>query len=241
MQKNSAGIKLKGVTPCEPDDAFDPETETIEPIGPYSFIQKRSGNRYTQDSILLVNFVLESIGKDSKIIDLGAGTGVMPILIAAKTTATEITGVEVVDGCAALAERNVRLNGLSSRIKIVAGDYRNLGVTSCESADYPEGSFDIVISNPPYAKAGAGRQSPDPARRIGRSEVMGGLQDMLAVSSHLAGNGGRMFFVFPSARLDEMISEMDALGIKPMRILREEMANGKKTKVFFIEAGIAGC
>lgn len=245
MLKNSADINFRGVTPCEPDDVFDPETETLEPIGPYTFIQKRSGNRYTQDCVLLVDFVLENIGKGSKIIDLGTGTGIMPVLIAAKTAAgvtsceTEITGIEVVDGCAALAERNVRLNGLSSRIKIVTGDFRNLGMTPCGSADYPEGAFDIVISNPPYTKAGAGRQSPDPARRIGRSEVMGGLKDLLTASSYLAGRHGRMFFVFPVARMNEMLFDMKALGLGPLRILREGVTpcDGKNAKIFLIEAG----
>lgn len=225
MRNKPADANLK------PDELFDSETETIEAIGPYSFIQKKTGNRYTEDSVSLVNFLLECNVKGRRLVDLGTGAGVLPILLADKLPAVEITGVEVVAEYAGLAQRNVRLNGLSSRIKIVSRDYRDLP-QGC-----PEGSFDIVISNPPYMKAGAGRQSPDPARRAGRSEVMGGLKDLLAVSCYLLGKEGRMFFVFPFERMGEMIGEMDALGIKPMRILRGSAANGKKARVFFIEAG----
>ena len=225
MSNKPADVNLK------PDELFDGETETIEAVGPYSFIQKKSGNRYTEDSVSLVNFLLECNVKGRKLVDLGTGAGVMPILLADKAPAMEIAGVEVIVEYAALAQRNARLNGLTSRIKIVSCDFRDLP-QSC-----PEGSFDIVISNPPYVKAGAGRQSPDPARRVGRSEVMGGLKDLLAVSRHLAGKDGRMFFVFPAARMDEMVGEMEALGIKPMRILRGNAANVKSTRVFFIEAG----
>lgn len=230
MQNKRVDVNLK------PDRAFDPETETIEPIGPYSFIQKISGNRYTQDSVRLVDFVLEGECKGSKVIDLGTGAGVMPLLIAAKTRAMEITGVEVVDEYAALAKRNVLLNGLSTSIKIASCDFRDL------PANHPEGSFDIVISNPPYIKAGAGRQSPDPVRWIGRSEVMGGLRDLLTASRHLAGRDGRMFFVFPVARMDEMLGEMEALDVKPLRIVRCYAANERgyaamRAKIFFIEAG----
>lgn len=227
MRKKPADIDLR------PDGEFDPQTETIEAVGPYSFIQKKTGNRYTEDSVSLVNFLLECNVKGRRLIDLGTGAGVIPILLADKAPAMEIVGVEVVGEYAALAQRNVRMNGLASRIKIVTGDFRDM------PRSRPEGSFDIVVSNPPYIKAGAGRQSPDPARRVGRSEVMGGLKDLLVVSCHLAGKSGRMFLVFSAVRMDEMLTGMEALGIKPMRILRGETAGGKKTKVFFIEAGRA--
>lgn len=218
--------------PLKPDAFFDPEAETLEAIGPYSFIQKKAGNRYTADSILLVDFLLNSLCKGSKVIDLGAGTGIIPLLIAAKSSVNDITGVEIMGECASLAERNVRLNSLSSRIKILRGDFRDL------PAKYPEGSFNVVVSNPPYYRAAAGRQSQNQARRVGRSEVMGGLKDLLTASRHLAGRDGRMFFVFPVSRLQEMLHEMEALGLEPRRLCCGMAAKGKEPRIFLIEAGL---
>lgn len=216
-----AGEALKGV--------HDERAETIERLGPYLFIQKKSGHRLTGDSVSLVDFMLPR-GGDGPVIDLGTGNGAIPLLIAWKTAARRIEGVEIDGDMAAVAKRNVEANGLASRITIVERDWRELMEV------YPEGSFSAVVSNPPYLKAGTGRISPVKERAKARSEAFGGLNALLKVSAHLAGNLGRVFYVFPCSRYDEMFLEMKKAGLEAGMVRIVHAVPEKPPKVFLVEA-----
>jgi tRNA1Val (adenine37-N6)-methyltransferase len=176
-----------------PSGSTDVTDVTVEPLGPFSLIQKKKGFsfRVTGDTFELVDFVLPLSKKtgEKTVIDLGTGTGVIPLLLAWKSPVEKIVGVEIDKDTAALAEKNIRMNGLTSRVTIIEKDWRMLeGV-------FPEGAFEVVISNPPYTKKGAGRASPVKQRAIARGEVMGTLAELLRVSTHLAGPAGRIFFM----------------------------------------------
>jgi tRNA1Val (adenine37-N6)-methyltransferase len=111
-------------------------------------IQKKKGFRFGIDAVLLSNYV--KIEKNMKIIDLGTGTGIIPILLSAKTGAYHITGVEIQPEMAEMARRSVILNNLENRVDIIEGDFR-------KSIDmFGPNSFDAVVVNPPYTKAGSG-------------------------------------------------------------------------------------
>jgi tRNA1Val (adenine37-N6)-methyltransferase len=166
--------------------------------------------------------------------DLGTGAGVIPLLLAWKTRAGSITGVEVQAEEAAIARRNVEENGLSDRIETINRDFRGLpGI-------YPEGAFPVVLSNPPYVKAGSGRVSPDKKRAAARGEVFGTLTDLVDVSRYLAGTDGRIFYVFPVKRLDDMFRELKRAGLWPRRIKFVHTGPDKEARLFLIEAATTG-
>lgn len=210
------------------------DDETVERVGPFYFIQKKKGHRLTTDSVLLARFVSEAdMEEPRRIIDLGAGTGALLLLLSQRTQA-EITAVEVEPGACDTAMRNVEANDLAGRCKIVNSDYRDLPDV------YPSGSFDIVVSNPPYTRKGAGRPSPCRERQMARSEVMGGLSDLIAVSRHLAGDHGRIFYVFPVARLFEMLREVRKARLSIVRLRFVHFDRKKAAKLFLIEIAVRG-
>ncbi len=210
------------------------EEETLESLGPYFFIQRKAGHRLTNDSIALSDFASSSLTENDTVIDLGTATGAIALLLAWKTKARSITGVEIERAAIDAASRNVEANGLNERVRLINADYRDLPAT------FPEGSFSAVVSNPPYTKTGTGRVSPDKERAVGRSEVMGGLSDLLKVSRHLAGTSGKIFYVFPASRLSEMMEEASLIGLNVRRLRFLRSAPGKKASLFLVELGGEG-
>lgn len=210
------------------------EQETIEGLGPYFFIQKKAGHRLTSDTVALAEFAAQSLSEKDTLIDLGAATGALALLFSWKTEMKRIAGVEVDIDAAETAARNVEANGLSSRVEIIKADYRDL------SGMYPEGAFTAVVSNPPYTKAGTGRVSPKTQRAIARSEVLGGLPDLMKASKHLAGGTGKIFYVFPVSRLAEMLAEAQKCGLKVRRLRFVNAGKGKEPEIFLIEFGRQG-
>lgn len=210
------------------------DDETLERLGPYFFMQKKAGLRLTGDTVSLSEFASETLTENDTVIDLGTATGALALLLAYKTRAKSITGVEVDEKAFETASRNIDANGLAGRVSAVNADYRDL------PSIYPEGSFSAVVSNPPYTKAGAGRVSPEKERAAARSEVMGTLADLVKVSKHLAGDSGKIFYVFPVARLSEMLEEACACGLNLRRLRFLRAASGKKASVFLAELGKEG-
>lgn len=208
--------------------------ETLESLGPYFFIQRKAGHRLTSDSVALSEFASSSLTENDTVIDLGTATGAIALLLAWKSAAKSITGVEIDRGAFETASRNVEANGLDERVKVINADYRDL------PAVFPEGSFSAVVSNPPYTKAGTGRVSPDKERAIGRSEVMGGLSDLLKVSVHLAGKAGKIFYVFPTSRLSEMMEEASSFGLNVRRLRFLRTGPEKNASLFLVELGGQG-
>lgn len=214
--------------------AFLQDDETADRIGPYLLIQKkgkRSGQRFTEDPVLLVDFIAPLKPADA-VIDIGSGTGVIPLLLAWKTSVEKIIAVEILETRFALMKRTVELNGLSGRIEPVLADYRSL------QSRYPEGSFSVVVSNPPYLRQGEGRPPLSEERRAARSEVFGGLDDLLRVSRHLAGRDGRIFYSFPVRRQTEMLKGLERLGIERRRLKTIDRPAGNG--IFLIEAARKG-
>lgn len=207
------------------------EDETVEELGPYLFIQKKTGHRLTVDSVLLADFLPPLKDTDS-VIDIGAGTGAIPLLLSFKTPVRTIVAVEVDKAAADAARRNAEANGLGSRIKVLESDFRDL------KAVYPqEGAFSVVVTNPPYIKAGSGRLSPHKGRDAARSEMFGGLTDLIGISRHLAGKKGRFYAVYPVLRLIEMLRELRKTGLSVGRLRFVHTSPKKAARLFLIEAG----
>ena len=205
--------------------------KTFERIGPYEF--RQAGQRLTEDSFLLADFALP-FKKDDTVLDLGVGSGVMPLVFCLKSEARNIVGVEINEDVAKAARENISVNGLSCRVEIMNRDWRTLKEV------FPEGSFSVIVSNPPYVKKGSGRISPSPERDIARHEASGTLRELVRISKYLLSKKGRLFYVYPVKRLQELFSEFGRFGIKPARISFVHPEEGKDADVFLVEAGFHG-
>lgn len=212
---------------------FEGPFHISEKIGPYEFRQDDKGHKLTVDSLLLAEFMLP-LRSDDRVIDLGTGAGVIPLVLAWRSDVRSITGVEVSERAFALAEKNIEANNLTSRVSLLRADYRDL------KGLLKERSFSVVLSNPPYTKANTGRVSPVWERAVARSEILGGLVDLIGAADYLLTEEGRVGFVFPTLRLEEMMKALEQAGLKARRLCFVHPAKGKPSHIFLIEAGRSG-
>ncbi len=187
-------------------------SETCDAIlgGRIRVVQPRDGYRFSIDSILLANFV--SVRKRDRVLDLGAGSGVVSLAIAALYQPSEILALEIQPELTDLIRRNAELNQLDS-IRAIAGDLR-----APSDAKLRRDSFDVVVANPPYRAGKTGRDSPHAARRIARSESSATLEDFVAAASGFARRGGKVAIVFAADRTAELISALREHHLEPKRI-----------------------
>lgn len=207
--------------------------ETVISIGPYFLLQRKKGHKLTPDTLLLADFILPLKNEDT-VIDIGSGSGVIPLILAHKSSACRMTAVEIDADSAGLLQRNIANNGLSDRIDANNCDYRALPTI------YKEGSFSVVVSNPPYVKKGEGRVSPHNSRAVARAELAGSLGELLYVSRYLAGSRGRICYVFPYVRYEEMIEGSASAGLRVRRLCFIHTRKNEGPKIFLIELGETG-
>ena len=203
--------------------------ETFDELRAYDLkvIQQRHGYRFSLDPLLLCDFV--ELHEGERVIDLGTGCGVIPLILAGKARNTEVTGVEMQEAMAELAARNVALNGLSDRISICRDD-----VTGLKSR-FTASSFDLVVSNPPYRKRGTGKVSPIPGRDNARHESTAQLPDFLAAAKYLVKPSGRICFIYHPSRMTEFFVEASALKLSPLRLRMVHGNNSAEARMFLIE------
>ena len=171
--------------------------ETIDDLRSYNLrvFQPVQGYRFSLDPLLLADFA--GIGEGRRIIDLGTGSGIIPLLMARRCASSQIVGVEVQEEMADLAGRNVALNGLSDRVEIICADILSL------RKRFPASSFDLVVANPPYRKQGTGRISPKAGRDRARHEATATLADFLEIAKYLVRPTGTIAFIYHPVRLIE--------------------------------------
>lgn len=176
----------------------------------YFIIQDPQRFCFGMDAVLLSGFAQAKKGE--RVLDLGTGTGIIPILMEAKTDAQDFTALEIQEESADMARRSVACNGLEEKIKIVTGDIKDA------SDIFGASSFDIITTNPPYMIATHGLKSESAARRIARHEVLCTLDDVLRESAKLLKPGGHFFMVHRPFRLSEIFVKMTACKIEPKRM-----------------------
>ncbi len=207
--------------------------ETIDDLqNGYKIIQKGNSFRYGVDAVLLAEFV--QIKQENSVIDLGTGTGIIPILIYAKGKARDITAVEIQTDMAEMAGRSFRVNGLEKNIKVLNMDLR----------DSPEllgrAKYDCVVTNPPYMKKECGINNPSKTKAVSRFEILCSLEEVLRVAKDLLKPGGKLFMVHRTDRLADIIYEMRNNSIEPKRIRFVHPAPGKKPNLLLIEGARGG-
>jgi tRNA1Val (adenine37-N6)-methyltransferase len=186
--------------------------ESVDAIlgGAIRLVQPRRGYRFSIEPILLARFVRARAS--DLVLDLGAGCGVLGIVIAALHRPREVVAVEIQPSLADLAGRNAALNEIAN-MRAIAADIRARRIAGVAPA-----SFDLVVANPPFHARGAGRESPDHGRRVARGETGAALADFVAAARRYARNGARVAFVLGAARSAEMISLMRSHRLEPKRI-----------------------
>ena len=176
----------------------------------YSIIQNDERFCFGMDAVLLSGFADVKPGESA--IDLGTGTGIIPILLEAKTEGRHFTGLEIQEESADMATRSVALNHLQDKVDIVIGDIKDA------SKHFGASSFDVVTTNPPYMIGQHGLTNTDEAKAIARHEVLCNLDDVLRESAKLLKPGGRFYMVHRPFRLAEIMSKMTEYRIEPKRM-----------------------
>ena len=176
----------------------------------YQIIQNREKFCFGMDAVLLTGFA-HAREKDT-MLDLGTGTGIIPLLMEAKYHCSHLTGLEIQEESADMARRSVALNGLQDRIDIVEGDIKDA------SKIFGASSFHVVTTNPPYMTAQHGLTNLYEAKTIARHEVLCNLEDIIRESARLLMPGGRFYMVHRPFRLAEIISLMVQYRMEPKRM-----------------------
>lgn len=176
----------------------------------YQIIQDPGRFCFGMDAVLLSGFAQVKPGE--KALDLGTGTGIIPILLEAKTEGDHFTGLEIQPESADMARRSVALNHLEGRIDIVTGDIKEA------SKLFGASSFEVVTTNPPYMIGKHGIQNPEDAKAIARHEILCELEDVIRESARLLKPQGRFYMVHRPFRLAEIFSKMVEYHIEPKRM-----------------------
>ena len=176
----------------------------------FQIIQNKEKFCFGMDAVLLSGFA--KVKEGEKVLDIGTGTGIIPILLAAKTPGQHFTGLEIQPESADRARRSVALNHLEEKISIVEGDVREADQL------FSAASFDVITSNPPYMTGSHGLVNPDMPKAIARHEICCTLEDLVSQTEKLLRPGGRFFMVHRPFRLAEIMTVLTAHHLEPKRM-----------------------
>lgn len=193
-------------------------------------IQNKDGFCFGMDSVLLSDFA-KDIKKDANVLDLGTGTGILPILLCGKTNLKKIIGVEIQKEVADMASRSSALNNLENRFEVI-----NCNILELEEK-FQKGSFDAVITNPPYKKDKTGKINENEIKKISRHEITANLKDFIQVSSKMLKNNGALYMVHRPERLSEIITLFKEFNIEP-KVLKLVQPNLEKNPNLVLIKGV---
>lgn len=210
------------------------QTTTVNTIlgGALTIVQPSDGYRFAIDSILLARFA--SPQQRARVLELGAGCGVVSVMLAALHHLREIVAVELQPRLAAIIAHNSTANGVPG-LRAICADLREATIPGLTPA-----SFDYVVANPPYRAAWRGRESPDPDRRIARGGGGAMLSEFIAAAAHYANRGGKVAIVFTASRTAELFAEMRQRSLEPKRIRFVHSRPGAPAKIILLEARKGG-
>lgn len=191
-------------------------------------IQNKEAFCFGIDSILLSDFAKE-IKKGSKVIDLGTGNGIIGIMLCAKTKLSKMIGVEVQEESAKLTKRNIELNNLEEKFEVINKNINDLD-------EVLQGTFDAVVTNPPYKKVGTGLTNENEKKLIARHEIKASLEDFIKVSSRLLKDKGNFYMVHRPDRLVDIIENLRKYKLEPKIIRFIHPSFGKEPNMLLIKA-----
>ena len=191
-------------------------------------IQNKDGFCFGIDSVLLSDFA-KDMRYNSRVIDLGTGTGIINILLSGKTNAKEFVGVEIQEEVADMAERSIKLNKLEGKITILNQNILNL------KNFYKTKSFDVVVTNPPYKKINTGLVNEENKKIISRHEITASLEDFINISAYLLKDYGELYMVHRPDRLVDIFCSMRKEKIEPKLIKFVYPNKNKKSNLVLIK------
>ena len=213
-----------------PDQSKPDIDETLDTIykGKVKIFQKKNGYRFSIDAVLLADYVLQL--KGDRIIDIGTGSAVVPLMIAKKNPHCMIVGIEIQDSLFDLAIKNVRENGFQDRINIVKRDIKDI------KSVFPHESFDIVTANPPYIRIDSGRINPLKEKAIARHEILLSLKELVKKIKYLLTPTGKAVIIYPANRAIDLVEELRRQNIEPkaMQVIYSKMDS--EGKLVIVEA-----
>ncbi len=189
-------------------------------------IQNPDGFCFGMDAVLLSSFANAKNG--DTVVDLGTGTGIIPLLLSAKTKANKIHGFEIQSNVADMASRSVLMNHLEDKIRIINDDLKNALKYITSS------SVDVITSNPPYMVVGTGGVSPK--RSVSRHEITCSLEDVILCASKLLKTKGKMFLVHRANRMVDVINIMRKHSIEPKRLRCVHPFEDREANLILVEA-----
>lgn len=176
--------------------------------GNVSVLQPAKGYRYSMDPFVLCNQVPPACS-DDRILDIGCGCGIIPVILGYCFPQSCITGVEIQTRLADIALKNIINNDLEHRVSIINEDIKNISLASAN------GPFDLILSNPPYKKKNTGRLNPDLQKAMARHEIAINIQSLAAKAETLLRDKGRFMIIFPSERLTDIEQAVQTTSIYP--------------------------
>ena len=174
-----------------------------------TIIQRTDGLTYGTDALLLASYINT---KNKKCIELGTGTGIISLLMLQRSKASRIHGIEIQEDFATLTKRNAAINSFDTQLTVINKDVREVTQSDVD------GEADIIFTNPPYMKNGAGLSSATDEKNIARREIFGSIFDFCQAAKKLLKFGGKFYCVYRPDRLAELIYSLKGNSLEPKRM-----------------------
>ncbi|MBI4685077.1 MAG: tRNA1(Val) (adenine(37)-N6)-methyltransferase [Nitrospirae bacterium] len=218
---------------------------TLDGIRDIKLYQNRKGYRFSVDALLLESFV--NLTRAERIADLGAGSGIIGLLLAKKYHAATVALVELQESLVRLAERNIVLNKLEERVRVIRTDIKTLSFssevhkfTSSGTEDFSASallhSFDLIVSNPPFRRIKTGLISAIDEKAIARHEIKIHLADLISVAHYLLKSKGRLCLIYHPSRLVELLDTLRKKHMEPKRLRFVHSNSQTEAKMVLVEA-----
>ncbi len=197
-------------------------------IGGLMLIQNKNSFCFGIDAVLLSDYAL--VRRGETVLDIGTGTGVIPILLSAKTEGSHFTGLEIQEKSVLLAKRNISLNGLNDRVDIIWGDIKD-----CRELIDSQ-SMNVIVSNPPYMINEHGLKGENREKTIARHEICCTFEDIARESARILKEGGRMYLIHRPFRLADIFDSLRRHHLEPKRLRLVQSYAEKEPSMVLIEA-----
>lgn len=192
----------------------------------YRIIQHPDVFAFGTDAVLLAHFA-QTMGRE-RAVDLGTGSGILPILMCARNPELIVTGIEIQPRLADMAQRSVEMNGLSARASIVCGDLK-------DAPRLVGRGLDVVVANPPYERVDSGKPSGRQHVDIAKRELCCTLKDVVGAAAKLLRTGGRLYMIYRTERFAELMQCMREARVEPKRIRLVSQRAGEAPNFALVE------
>ena len=192
-------------------------------------IQNKDGFCFGIDAVLLSDFARE-IPANSKVLDLGTGTGILGILLCGKTKLSKIYGIDIQEDVCDMASRSIKLNNLGDKFEIINKNIKDL------KDIFEENTFNAIVSNPPYKKDNSGLKNESETKLISRHEITASLDDFISISSKLLKNNGSIYLVHRPERLSDLFYLLRKYNLEPKKLRLVQSYFDSKPKLILVKA-----